>query len=497
MKIHKSAIKPPVSERRRWLALVVVCFGQLMIVLDSTIVNVALDRRQRDLHFSQADLTWVVNSYLITYGSLLLLAGRAGDLIGRKRVFLAGVAVFTVASVLSGFAYDPAVLVGARFLQGAGGALSAGVILALIITGFPKPVERAQAMSVFTFVLAGGGSLGLLAGGLLTESINWHWIFFINLPIGVATFIAGAALIEETGGAAVRQRIDVAGSVLVTVAMVLAVYAIVTAAEFGWASAHTLGFGGAAIGLLAAFLALESRIENPILPLRILRLRSLTGASAARAMLATGMFSTFFLGALYLQHVKGYNSLGTGLAFLPSTLTLGVLSTGITARLMRSFGPRAMLIPGLATITTALALLATADPNTAYLPGIFGGYLLFGIGAGMSFMPLMTIMMAEVPMADAGVASGVANVTMQVGAALGLAALGTISADHSQTLVAQGQSVVSALAGGYQLGFAIAAGCVATALVIVIVALRSPAMVRVQRPIAQLEPAGPDEAQAA
>jgi EmrB/QacA subfamily drug resistance transporter len=497
MKIHKSAVQSPVSERRRLLALVVVCFGQLMIVLDSTIVNVALPSIQRDLHFSQADLTWVVNSYLITYGSLLLLAGRAGDLIGRKRVFLAGVAVFTVASVLSGFAYDPAVLVGARFLQGAGGALSAGVILALIITGFPKPAERAQAMSVFTFVLAGGGSLGLLAGGLLTESINWHWIFFINLPIGVATFIAGAALIEETGGAVVRQRVDVAGSVLVTAAMVLGVYAIVTAAQFGWASAHTLGFGGAAIGLLAAFLALESRIENPILPLRILRLRSLTGASVARALLATGMFTTFFMGALYLQHVKGYNSLGTGLAFLPSTLTLGVLSTGITARLMRSFGPRAMLIPGLATITTALALLATADPNTAYFPGIFGGYLLFGIGAGMSFMPLMTIMMAEVPMADAGVASGVANVTMQVGAALGLAALGTISADYTRSLVAQGQTVVIALASGYQLGFAIAALCVATALVIVVMALRSPVRVRVQRPVAQLEPAGADESQAA
>src|SRR5216683_2797276 len=387
MKIHTSAIQPPASERRRWLALVVVCFGQLMIVLDSTIVNVALPSIQRDLHFSQADLTWVVNAYLITYGSLLLLAGRAGDLVGRKRVFLAGVAVFTAASVLSGFAYDPTVLVVARFLQGAGGALSAGVILALIITGFPKPVERAQAMSVFTFVLAGGGSLGLLAGGLLTQSINWHWIFFINLPIGVATFVAGAALIDETAGAGLRQRVDVAGSILVTAAMVLGVYAIVTAAQFGWASAHTLGFGGAAMGLLAAFLVLESHIENPILPLRILRLRSLTGASAARAMLATGMFATFFMGALYLQHVKGYNSLGTALAFLPSTLTLGVLSTGITS---------------------SLALLATADVNAGYFPGIFGGYLLFGIGAGMSFMPLMTIMMAEVPMADAGVASGVA-----------------------------------------------------------------------------------------
>jgi EmrB/QacA subfamily drug resistance transporter len=449
-----------------------------MIVLDSTIVNVALPSIQRDLHFSQADLTWVVNAYLITYGSLLLLAGRAGDLVGRKKVFLAGVVVFTAASVLSGFAHDAVSLVVARFLQGAGGALSAGVILALIVTGFTKPRERAQAMSIFTFVIAGGGSIGLLAGGLLTESINWHWIFFINLPIGVATFLAGVRLIDETDGIGLAQGVDVAGSILVTAAMVLGVYAIVTAATFGWTSAHTLGFGGAASGLLVAFLALESRIDNPILPLRILRLRSLTGASAVRAMLATGMFTTFFLGALYLQHVKGYTALGTGLAFLPSTAALGVLSTGITARLMSTFGPRAMLIPGLATITAALTLMATADAHAGYFPGIFGSYLLFGIGAGMSFMPLMTIMMAEVPMADAGVASGVANVTMQVGAALGLAALGTISFDQSQSLAAQGASVVNALTAGYQLGFAIAAACVAAGLLTVIVVLRSPAPAR-------------------
>ena len=494
MKIHSSALRP---DSRRWLALIVVCFGQLMIVLDSTIVNVALPSIQRDLHFSQADLTWVVNAYLITYGSLLLLAGRAGDLIGRKRVFLAGVVVFTIASVLNGFAPDASSLVVARFLQGAGGALSAGVILALIVTGFPKPVERAQAMSIFTFVIAGGGSIGLLAGGLLTESINWHWIFFINLPIGVATFVAGAVLIDETEGIGLGRGVDVIGSILVTAATVLGVYAIVTAATFGWTSDHTIGFGSAAIFLLIVFFWLEARLENPILPLRVLRLRSLTCASAVRAMLATGMFSTFFLGALYLQHVKGYTALGTGLAFLPSTLALGVLSTGITARLMRTFGPRALLIPGLATITAALALMATADAHAGYFPGIFGAYLLFGIGAGMSFMPLMTIMMAEVPMADAGVASGMANVTMQVGAALGLAGLGTISADHSRSLAAQGESVVSALTGGYQLGFGIAAACVATALLIVIVALRSPVPVRVQRPMTNPEPANEDESEAA
>jgi len=315
----------------------------------------------------------------------------------------------------------------------------------------------------------------------LTEWINWHWIFFINLPIGIATFAAGAALIDETAGIGLGKGVDVWGSVLVTAATVLGIYAIVTAAEFGWASAHTVGLVAAAIGLLVAFFVLESRLENPILPLRVLRLRSLVGASAARTMLATGMFTTFFLGALYLQHVKGYTAFGTGLAFLPATVATGVLSLGISARLMRTFGPRALLIPGLMTITTALVLLATSDLHAAYFPNIFGGYLLFGIGGGLSFMPLMTIMMAEVPVADAGIASGVANVTMQVGAAFGLAALGTISADHTKALAVQGQSVVSALTGGYQLGFAIAAACVAAGLLIVLIVLRSPSLGRPQR----------------
>jgi predicted MFS family arabinose efflux permease len=271
----------------------------------------------------------------------------------------------------------------------------------------------------------------------------------------------------------------------------------VTAADQGWGSAHTRGFGGASLFLAVSFLVLESRLANPIMPLRILRMRSLTGASAARAMLATGMFTTFFLGALYLQHVKGYSAFGTGLAFLPSTLALAVLSLGITARLMHNFGPRALLIPGLVTITAALLLLSTADEHAAYFPGIFGGYLLFGIGAGLSFMPLMTIMMAEVPAVDAGIASGLANVTMQVGAALGLAAVGTISADHARTLVAQGQSVLSGLTGGYQLGSTLAAAFVATGLVIVVLALRSPAGSRVERPLARFEPANADESEAA
>jgi EmrB/QacA subfamily drug resistance transporter len=462
----------PSSDRRRWLALVVICFGQFMVVVDGTIVNVALPAIQRNLHFSQADLTWVVNAYLITFGSLLLLAGRAGDLVGRKKVFLGGVVVFTAASVLCGLAQDPATLIAARFLQGAGGALSSGVILALIVTGFPKPTERAQAMSVFTFVIAGGGSIGLLAGGVLTEWVNWHWIFFINLPVGVLTFWLGAVLIDETEGLGLRQGVDIAGSVLVTAAMVLGVYAIVTAAEFGWASVHTLGFAAAAIALLGSFLVLEGRIANPIMPLRILQVRSLVGASVARAMLATGMFATFFLGTLYLQQVKGYTAVETGLAFLPWSVSLGVLSLGITANLMRRFGPRRVLIPGMLAIVTSLAVMAGTGENASYFPVLLGAYTLFGIGAGTSFMPLITIAMSEVPAQDAGLASGIANVTMQIAAAIGLAALGTISTGHTASLSAQGVSLSAALTGGYQLSFGIASMCVAAGLLVVLVVLR-------------------------
>src|SRR6202049_1332786 len=495
MKLNYSTAEPRFGDRQRWLALVVICFGQLMIMLDSTIVNVALPAIQRDLHFTQANLTWVVTGYLIAYGSLLLLAGRAGDLIGRKRVFLAGVAVFTVASGLDGLAFDSTTLIAARLLQGLGGALSGGAHHPRTATGSPKPQERAQAMSIFMLVVAGGGSLGLLAGGTLTQLINWHWIFFINLPIGVVTILLGWWLIGEHEGLGLSRGVDVVGSILVSAAMVIGIYAIVTAAEMGWTSTHTLGFGGAAVILLATFFVVEARSANPILPLRILRLRSLTVASAARGLVATGMFATFFLGALYLQHVKGYSAFNTGLAFLPSTLTLAVLSLGISARLMRSFGPRALLIPGLATITIALLLMAATDQSTAYFPGIFGAYLLFGLGAGMTFMPLTTIMMSDVPATDAGIGSGVGNVTMQVGGAFGLAALGTITTDHTRTLLAQGESLAGGLTGGYQVGLGMAGACVATALIIVLVVLRSPRAARTRQEV--LAPDDMETAQAA
>src|SRR6266566_8378648 len=433
------------SNLRRWAALVIVCFGQLMIVLDSTIVNVALPSMQRDLHLDQAALTWVVNSYLIAFGSFLLVAGRAGDLIGRRKVFLAGIFLFTVASFGTGMS------------EGA-----QGVILAIIVTGFTRPAERAQAMSVFTLVIAGGGSLGLLAGGLITQLVNWHWIFFINVPIGVATLALGAWLGEENEGLEAGGGIHVLGCLVITAAMMLGVYAIVTAADAGWTSVHTLGFGGAAVVLVIVFVALERRLENPLIPVRILRLRSLTGGSAVRAFLVAGMFTNFFIGSLYLQHIKGMDAIGVGLAFLPSTLTLATFSAaGITARLMARFGARNLAIAGLATIATALFVLSGADEQSAYFPRIFAGYLLFGIGAGTAFLPLLAISMSEVPTADAGVASGFGNVAMQVGAAVGLAAVGTISTTHTTGLVAAGIPVQAALTSGYQLAFLIAAASVA------------------------------------
>jgi len=472
MKIHKSLIERESNGRRRWLALVVVCFGQLMIMLDSTIVNVALPSIQHDLKFTQADLTWVVNAYLIAYGSFLLVAGRAGDLIGRKKVFLAGVTLFTLASVASGFSHGATELVIGRFLQGLGGSLSGGVIVAIIVTEFTKPVERAQAMSVFTFVIAGGGSIGLLAGGALTQWANWHWIFFINLPIGIATLVFGAWLMDENRGLGLRQGVDAAGAVLITASVMAGVYAIVTASDQGWTSEHTLGFGGLSIALLAVFMAVQARVRNPLMPLRILRIRTLTGASAARALLVAGMFSNFFVGALYLQHVHGFSAFATGLAFLPTTLALGVLSAGVTARLMGRFGPRNLALVGMSTIAVGLLLLSGADQHAAYLPGIFFSYVLLGIGGGMSFMPLLNISMSQVPGADAGLASGFGNLTMQMGGAVGLAVVGTISADHTRALVAQGYTFVSALTGGYQLAFLIAAASVLAGIIVVFTALR-------------------------
>jgi EmrB/QacA subfamily drug resistance transporter len=462
------------DDHRRWIALLVVCFGQLMIVLDATIVNVALPSIQRQLGFSPADLTWVVNAYGISFGGFVLVAGRFGDLLGRKRVFLVGVLVFTIASGICGLAPAAGVLVAARFVQGLGGALSAGVIIAIIATGFPEPRERAQAMSLFAFTLAGGGSLGLLAGGALTQAASWHWVFFINLPIGLATLIAGALLIEDNEGAGLREGVDIAGSVLVTAAVMLAVYTVVTAGADGWASAHTLGFGAASALLMGGFVVLQARLPHPILPLRILRLRTLVGASAARGLLATAMFSSFFLGALYLEGLRNYSALETGLAFLPFTVANGAVSIAVTSRLVSRFGARTVLLGGLLCVAAALSLLSSISPQTPYFALLFVSYALFGLGAGMSIMPLTLLALLDVPAADYGLGAGVANVSMQVSAAFGLAVLGTVAADRSHSLLAAGVPAGAALTDGFHLAFLIAAALVAGAMLVVLVVVRSP-----------------------
>ena len=457
---------PQTSERRRWITLAVVCLAQLMNVLDTTIVNVALPSIQRDLHFTQGNLTWVVNAFLIAFGSFLLFAGRLGDLIGRRRVFLTGVAVFTLASALCGLAPSQGLLIAARFLQGIGGALSASVILAIIVTEFTDPAERARAMSAYVFVAVAGGSLGLLAGGVLTQAVNWHWIFFVNLPIGVITLLMGYALVPGDRGIGLGNGIDWRGSALVTAALMAVVYAILQAPGHGWGSEQVLGFGGIGVALMAAFLALEARIANPIMPLRILRLRGLIGSSAVRAFLVTAMYSTFFLGSLYLEHVLHYGSLDIGLAFLPWTLTVGALSLGLTARLVRRFGSMRMLIGGLGTVMVGLALFATAGAHTSYFPTIFLATFAFGLGIGTSFMPLLTIAMADVPAADAGLGSGIVNVSQQVSGALGLAVLSTLATARTVALTAHGRALTSSLVSGYHLAFTVGVGCVAVGILV-------------------------------
>ena len=469
-----ASVTSPPADRRRWAALFVVCLAQLMIVLDVTIVNVALPAIQSDLGFSQASLTWVVNGFLITFGSLLLLAGRLGDLVGRRRVFLAGVAVFTAASLLCGVAPTEEALIGARFLQGIGAAAQASVILAIIVTEFPEAAERARAMSAYVFVSVAGGSLGLLAGGLLTEALTWHWVFFVNLPIGVATIVLGHALIRADRGLGLEEGVDWVGSLLVTASLMSAIYAIVEVPAHGWLSSQVLGFGALAAALMAAFVALEARSPNPIMPLRILRARGLVNASLVRGFLVTGMYSTFFLGALYLEHVRHFSALQTGAAFLPWTVTVAILSQGITARLVARFGSLPVLTGGMGSTVLGLLLFATVGPETAFFPTIFLACLAIGLGIGTAFMPLLTLAMADVPAADAGLGSGITNLSQQIGGALGLAVLSTVAANHTKGLLSAGDGLTSSLVDGYQLAFITGAASVGAGIVLALALLRAP-----------------------
>ena len=478
------------NERSRWIALVVLCAGMLMIVLDATIVNVALPSIQHDLHFSQSSLAWVVNAYLITFGGLLLLAGRLGDLVSRRRVFLTGLAIFTAASALCGFAHSQTLLIGARFLQGAGGALTSAVILGVIVTMFTEPREQAKAIGVYAFVASAGGSLGLLLGGVITQAINWHWIFFVNLPIGIATAILARRYVAPDKGIGLDKGADLPGAALITGGLMLLVYTIVEpASKHGWGAPETLLLGVGALTLLAAFLVREATARNPVMPLGIFRSRNLSGANAVQALMVAGMYGMFFLGALYLRQVLGYDALEIGLAFLPVTVAIGTLSLGYAERLITRFGARTTLLPGLVLIALGLAWFSRAPVNANYAGDVLPAMLLIGTGAGLSFPALMTLAMGGVEPSEAGLASGIVNTSLQVGGALGLAVLATISTTHTKHLLASGHSTASALTSGYHLAFVIAVGFALSAFVVgatVLQRLRAPHTVAER---AELEPA--------
>jgi EmrB/QacA subfamily drug resistance transporter len=460
------------SAARRWIALVVLCVGQLMIVLDATVVNVALPSIQRDLHADQASLAWVINGYLISFGGLLLLAGRLGDLLGRRRLFLIGVALFTAASTLCGLAPTEATLTAARFVQGIGAAVVSSMVLAILVTLFESREETSRAMGIYAFVASAGGSIGLLVGGVLTDAVGWHWIFFINAPIGVAALALGAVLIPSHTGTGLRSGVDVWGALLITAAPALAVYAILEASSNGWVSARTLGMAGVAALLGAAFVLVESRVRHPLIPLRFFRSRNVAGAVLVRSLFPVGMFGAFFLGALYLQRVLGYSPVGAGLAFMPMNICVALISLFVTARLVGRFGAKATLMPGLVLMTLGLLLFGRAPVNAVYGIDILPALLLMGMGAGLFFMPSVALAMSGVDRADSGLAAGVANVAVQMGAAVGVAVLASVSAADSTGLISHGVILDSALTSGYHLGFTIAAGCVAMSAVTAALVLR-------------------------
>ncbi|RZS36473.1 EmrB/QacA subfamily drug resistance transporter [Herbihabitans rhizosphaerae] len=475
------------NNRSRWAALIVLCVGMLMIVLDATVVNVALPAIQSDLGFTQSSLAWVVNAYLIAFGGLLLLAGRLGDLISRRGVFLTGLGVFTVASLFCGVAQSQTMLIVARFVQGVGGALTSAVILGMIVTMFPEPREQAKAIGVYSFVASAGGSVGLLAGGVLTQVINWHWIFFINIPIGIVTAIFALRVLSPDRGTGFGKGADVLGGALITGSLMLGVYTIVSpAAEHGWTAPTTLWLGAASIALLVAFVVREATAANPLVPLRIFRSRVVSGANLIQSVTVAGMFGMFFLGVLYVQNVLHYDALETGLAFLPVTVVIGTLSLKYSEKLITRFGARATLLPGLVLIAAGLALFARVPVDGVYLVDVLPTMILIGTGVGVCFPALATLAMSGATESDAGLASGLINTTTQVGAALGLAVLATLSATRTGEAAAQGAPVEQALTEGYQLGFLIASGLVVVAIGVVLTVLRRDRTTPVVEP--ELEP---------
>jgi EmrB/QacA subfamily drug resistance transporter len=453
----------------------------LMIVLDQTIVNVALPSIQRDLGFSQSSLAWVVNAYLIPFGGLLLLAGRLGDLLGRKRILITGLVIFTLASLLCGLSTSQEQLIAARFVQGVGGALASALILGMIVAMFPVPTEQARAIGVFSFVAAAGGSIGLLAGGVLTQAISWHWIFFVNLPIGIAAVLFSTRLLQSERGVGLRGGADVVGAVLVTSSLMLGVYTIVgEAAANGWTAPRTVVFGAVAFALLIGFVVRQATHSTPLLPLRVFNSRSVTAANLVQALLVAGMFGMFFMGTLYLQRVLGYDALHIGLAFMPVAIAIGVLSVELSARLIGRFGARTVLLFGLASVLFGLVHFGRLPADADYVRDLLPGLVLLGIGGGLSFPSLMSLAMSGATSDDAGLASGLVGTTAQVGGALGLAVLATLSASRTQELLAAGATQAAALTGGYQLAFEIGAGLVLLAIGVAAIVLRQDPCLDVQ-----------------
>ena len=439
--------------RTRWFALVVLCLGDLMIVLDVTIVGVALPSIREDLGFSETSLAWVVNAYLLTFGGFLLLGGRLGDLFGHRRLFLLGISLFTLASLACGLATSQEVLIGARAVQGLGGAVVSAVALSLIVTLFTDPGERAKAMGVFGFVAAGGGSIGVLLGGILTDVLDWHWIFLVNLPIGVAVFVLCLVLLPAGRGHASPGRLDIAGAVTVTASLMLAVYAIVNGNEQGWTSGRTVGVLAAAAALMALFLAIEARVGAPLVPLGLFRLRNIAVSNIVGVLWAAAMFAWFFLSALYLQLVLGYSPLQVGLAFLPANLIMGFFSLGLSAKLVLRFGIRPPLATGLGLAAVGLVLFARAPVDGSFLVDVFPSMILLGLGAGMAFNPVLLAAMSDVEESEAGLASGVVNTSFMMGGALGLAVLASLAASRTDALAASGEDALAALTGGYHAAF--------------------------------------------
>jgi EmrB/QacA subfamily drug resistance transporter len=452
-----------ITGRARWLALIVLCLGSLMIVLDSTIVNVALPSIRADLGFTSSSLAWVVNAYLLTFGGFLLLGGRLGDLFGHRRLFISGIALFTLASLACGLAQSQAMLVGARAVQGLGGAIVSAVGLSLTMTLFTEPAERAKAMGFFGFVAAGGGSIGVLLGGVLTGALTWHWVFLVNLPIGVAVCVAAMLVLPASAASGAPGRLDLAGAISVTTGLLLAVYAIVNGNEAGWTSVRTLGLLAFALAVLAIFFWIEMRTPSPLVPLGLLRQRNVATANGIGVLWAAAMFAWFFLSALYLQTVLGYSPLLVGLAFLPSNLIMGAFSLGLSARIVMRFGIKRPLAFGLALAAGGLLLFARAPINGNFLVDVLPGMILLGFGAGIAFNPVLLAAMSDVKPNDSGLASGIVNTSFMMGGALGLAILASLAASHSASLIASGANPLAALNGGLHAAFLVGALCAAAA----------------------------------